>query len=318
MSNDPKKPRRVSFGELAAAAASKSESPSLPESTPSTGADVQHPTTETDQHSTRTTNAQATNTGSRTSTPVEIRPAGEVVSHHAADADIQNSTEHGNAQSTATDYQHSTAPVNQNPPPALMSTVAIEPASRQASRRMVESRKPRPVESRKGDRHRSDRVSITTRMNQATVQRMKHFCVDHKLEQQEFAELAAIRFMDLVESESLSAVGSKKAHDERELMILFKTAPSIINLYLQYNPENKWKQADDYEGQKYNDIDIRRIELGILQTQVNARFRKINSFKYYTVEIEDMVALPAESQTIDIMLKQHRRRWNDWKAEAGK
>ena len=87
-------------------------------------------------------------------------------------------------------------------------------------------------------------------------------------------------------------------------MILFKTEPSIINLYLQYNPENRWKPADDYEGMRYNEKDSRLIEIGIIQTQFNARFKKINSFKYYTTEIDIALETPHAEETMEIMLKQ--------------
>jgi hypothetical protein len=129
------------------------------------------------------------------------------------------------------------------------------------------------------------------------------------MEQQEFAELAAIHFMDFVDSHQTEKQDSTQALDDRELMILFKTEPSIINLYLQYNPENRWKPADDYEGVRYNGKDIRLIEFGIIQTQFNARFKKINSFKYYTTEIDIALETPLQEETIEVMLKHGRRRW---------
>jgi hypothetical protein len=152
-------------------------------------------------------------------------------------------------------------------------------------------------------------VPFNNRLSSETVSRIKHFCVDHGLEQQEFAELAAIHFMDAVDSQKAEASDSKIASDDRELMILFRTELSIINLYLQYNPENRWKPADDYEGQRYNGKDIRLVEIGIIQTQFNARFKKVNSFKYYTTEIDEALAVPLTGETIDIMLRQGRRRW---------
>lgn len=101
------------------------------------------------------------------------------------------------------------------------------------------------------------------------------------------------------------------ALDDRGLMIIFKTNPLIINLYLRYNPENRWRPADDYEGVRYNDKDIRIIEIGIIQTQFNARFKKINSFKYYTTEIDIALETPLANETTDIMLNQGRRRWSE-------
>jgi hypothetical protein len=104
-------------------------------------------------------------------------------------------------------------------------------------------------------------------------------------------------------------VDSKLAVDDRELMILFKTEPRIINLYLQYNPENRWKPAVDHAGRRYNAKDIRLIEIGFIQTQFDARFKKINSFKYYTTEIDIAFKTPPTGDAIEITLKQGRRRW---------
>jgi hypothetical protein len=213
--------------------------------------------------------------------------------------------------STTSDSQRATVKPSQNPPPSLLPTTPHEPAIRQAPARRVDSHKRKRADSRKGDRHRGDKVPFNNRLNKETVNRIKHFCVDHNLEQQEFAELAAIHFMDAVDSQNASVPDSKIASDERELMILFKTKPSIINLYLQYNPENRWKPADDYEGVRYNDKDIRLVEVGIIQTQFNARFKKINSFKYYTTEIDIALEVPLSNEVIDLMLRQGRKRWEE-------
>ncbi len=90
---------------------------------------------------------------------------------------------------------------------------------------------------------------------------------------------------------------------------MYKTEPSIIIIYRQYNPENRWKPADDLVAQRYNGRDIRLIEFGIIQTQFNARFKRINSFKYYTTEIDIALETPLADETIEVMLKQARRRW---------
>jgi hypothetical protein len=213
--------------------------------------------------------------------------------------------------STISATQLSTLVDSQIPPASQLSTTPTKPAIRQAKSRKVDSHHRKRVDSRKGDRHRGDKVAFNNRISEAIYQRIKHFCVDHDLEQQVFAELAAIHFMDAVESHQDEKVDSRIAPDDRELMILFKTRPFIINIYLQYNPENRWKPADDYEGVKYNDKDIRLVEIGIIQTQFNARFKKVNSFKYYTTEIDIALETPLQEDTIELMLKQGRRRWKE-------
>jgi hypothetical protein len=212
--------------------------------------------------------------------------------------------------STAADSSLSTTLASQFPPPSQQSTTLPEPASRIAKPRKVESHRRGRVDNRKGDRHRNDKVPYNNRIGPDTFKRIKHFIADHDLEQQEFAELSAIHFIDAVESQKAEAVDSKIALDDRELMILFKTDPRIINLYLHYNPENRWKPADDVEGQRYAGKDIRLVEVGIIQTQFNARFKKINSFRYYTTEIDiALETTPPGSDYIAIMLTQARRRW---------
>lgn len=213
--------------------------------------------------------------------------------------------------STKGDSQQATVSAIQLPPPSPLSTEPSPTAIRQAPRRKVDSHRKSKSDSRKGDRHRSDKVPFNNRLSEATVNRIKHFCVDHGLELQEFAELSAIHFMDAVDSHRTEKLASELASDDRDLMIMFKTSPTIINLYLKYNPENRWKPADDYEGQRYNEKDIRLVEVGIIQTQFNARFKKINSFKYYTTEIDIALETPLADETIEIMLKHGRRRWED-------
>jgi hypothetical protein len=241
------------------------------------------------------------------------KPAPAPDSGQATTADIQLSTAAASQHTPNPESQHATISDNQIPPASLLSTGAREPASKIAKPRKADSHRRKQVDSRKGDRHRGDKIPFNNRLSEATVSRIKHFCLDHNLEQQEFAELAAIHFMEVVDSQKLEKPASQLALDDRELMILFKTTPTIINLYLQYNPENRWKPADDYEGQRYNEKDIRLIEIGIIQTQFNARFKKINSFKYYTTELDIALETPLTDETIEIMLKQGRRRWQEAK-----
>ena len=96
---------------------------------------------------------------------------------------------------------------------------------------------------------------------------------------------------------------------------VWKTDESIVQIYAAYqqffHKKIRWRKNDDSEGEKYNDVDLRLIELGIIQTQIQANFEKINSFKYYTGEIERFVDIGEQigSDTIDVMLIQNRRNW---------
>lgn len=227
------------------------------------------------------------------------------------EAQERKATSEDSQLSTKQDSQKATTLATQLPPASLLSTTPQTTAIRQAPKRKVDSHRKAKVDSRKGDRHSPDKVPFNNRLSAITVNRIKHFCVDHGLELQEFAELSAIHFMDAVDSQKIENSASQLASDDRELMIMFKTEPSIINLYLRYNPENRWKPSDDYEGVHYNGKDIRLIEIGIIQTQFNARFKKINSFKYYMTEIDIALETPLAEETIGVMLKQGRRRWQE-------
>jgi hypothetical protein len=161
----------------------------------------------------------------------------------------------------------------------------------------------------KSDRHRTDLVRQHFRVPPELDEKIRLFRAKKNLELQEFYQLAAAHLMNSVDAHKDEQVDALASLDDRDTMILFRTEPSIINVYLQYNPENRWKPADDYAGQRYNGKDIRLVEIGIIQTQFNARFKKVNSFKYYTTEIDEALAVPLTGETIDIMLRQGRRRW---------
>lgn len=224
-------------------------------------------------------------------------------------AEREESTTIDSQLSTLLDSQLSTTSDSQISQPSQLSTTPAEPAIKQAQKRKVDSHRRKRVDSRKGDRHRSDKAPFNNRISQATLNRIKHFIVDHDLEQQEFTELAAIYFMDAVDSHQVPELDSKIALDDRRKMILFKTELSIINLYLRYNPDNRWKPGDDIEGQKYNGKDIRVIEIGIITTQFNAQFKRIHSFKYYATEIDIALETPLSEQTIIELVKHQRRQW---------
>lgn len=181
---------------------------------------------------------------------------------------------------------------------------AKPPTSRKSGRPLKKR-----VDAHKSDRHRADLVRQHFRLDPTIDEKFRLFRAQHNLELQEFYEMAGVHYLECVDAHKQGSVDAMASHDDRDKMILFKTSPLIINLYLQYNPENRWKPADDYEGQRYNEKDIRLVEVGIIQTQFNARFKKINSFKYYTTEVDIALETPLAEETIEVMLKHARQRW---------
>jgi hypothetical protein len=133
------------------------------------------------------------------------------------------------------------------------------------------------------------RIQVAIRIRPEIKHLIDVFIAEQGISQQDFFELAASSFiedsqMKLADLKTKGA--SLLAHDDLMRLDLWKTVPSIINLHLQYNKHLKWKPADDEVAQKFNSVDIRIIEIGIVQTQFNAHFKKINSFKYYVSGIE--------------------------------
>ena len=173
------------------------------------------------------------------------------------------------------------------------------------------------VGAHKSDRHRADLMRQHFRITPELDEQFRIFRAKMNLDLQEFYALAGVHFIEHVGVHTNINVDALASHDDRDVMIkVYLTARIIITLYLRYNFENKWKVSDDQIARKYNDVDIRLIEVAIIRTQFNANFKKINSFKYYVPEIEETLAIPLGDETIKIMLERSRLRWNEAKAKT--
>lgn len=162
----------------------------------------------------------------------------------------------------------------------------------------------------------TDRLSL--RPNAETLHKFKVFCTEKKLTLTEFFEIAGQKLINL-DAQIPESLGVKTPYDDRRLDILYKTDARIINLFLEYNKifneKTDWKLKDDTVGVKYNSVDLRMIEIGIIQTQANIlegeSGTKVERFKYYTREIDKFVALGYNEQMLDTVLEIHRRRWRE-------
>lgn len=187
----------------------------------------------------------------------------------AENADLKKSTE-----TSKVDLKQSTAEISGSPPKTA-------------------------TDYRKGDRHSKDLVRQQFRIPQSHDQRFREFRAKNRLNITEFYELAALHFIACGGSPQNSEVDLKASPDDRRLL-MFKTKLSIINLHLRFNPHLKWKPTDDEAAAKYNDVDERILEIAFMQTQFNARFKKIHSFKYYVEQIETTLADVATSGIADL------------------
>lgn len=170
----------------------------------------------------------------------------------------------------------------------------------------------------KKDRHRGNKARYDNRIDPGILTEIKKFCAGEGIDQQEFAELSAVHYMRSVAGHRKGKVDGLPSHDDQpRSMMLFKTRSFIIDLYLQYNPDNRWKARDDRAAEGFNNADPRLVELGILHTLLRTERKRIHSFAYFAPEIEDAVAVPMASETVDMMLRRRREQYERLLAGRG-
>ena len=162
--------------------------------------------------------------------------------------------------------------------------------------------------STKSDRHSKFLKRYDNRIAPQIKQKIDLFCAEFDMTQKDFAEMSAVHFIEMWTAKLSKNVDGKTALDDRSMM-MFKVAPIIINLYRAYNPENKWKFKDDEIAVKYNSTDLRLIEIGIIETQFNSNFKKINSFGYYKNQIDEFIAQKLGDEMLNFLLNHYRDKW---------
>jgi hypothetical protein len=155
---------------------------------------------------------------------------------------------------------------------------------------------------------------MNLRPNIEIGRKIRIFCAENGLELSAFFEICAVTYIENLGHPSKKISDTKTPIDDRRLMINWKTKGHIINLYLRYNvffnAKSRWSVSDDEKGIKFNDLDFRIIELGIIQTQFQQNFKgKINSFGYYENEINNFIELGMNEELLETMLKINRQRW---------
>lgn len=172
-------------------------------------------------------------------------------------------------------------------------------------------------------------TSLHIRAESSIVKRAQHFIIENKKEvptMRDFFELAATKLMDEFGNPTNLELGTNPPIDDRRLKMLYKTKPFIINLYLRYNSifnelaesggkkwAARWSPRDDESAHRYNEIPPPIVELGILQTQVQKGFgsSRIQTFKYYTDEIEKVLASGVSDEMLGTILQYHRQLWKN-------
>jgi hypothetical protein len=93
-------------------------------------------------------------------------------------------------------------------------------------------------------------------------------------------------------------------------LIIYRTKSTIINIYRTRTGNPKWTMKDDVAASAFNEVDIRLVELGILQTLGNRQGGgKINSFSYFVPEINLWVENQMPSDALDGILLIYRAKF---------
>lgn len=179
-------------------------------------------------------------------------------------------------------------------------------ASRTDAQRLADMRK-----------SRGTRTQIAIRIGTQVKRDIDAFVSKHEITQQDFFELAASSFISKVLAELEDVTASKLAPEDRRNDLLFKTDSRIVNLFREYNkilnPETTWKAKDDAVGFRYNSIDLRMVEMGIIYTQSNYITLQLTdppkAFKYYTNEIDKFAAQNFPANIMELMLESGRKNW---------
>lgn len=162
------------------------------------------------------------------------------------------------------------------------------------------------------------RKGIFLRIDNEIIKKFKQFCIDKELEFSEATEMAWLRFMETLDSRKAEGLDSLIALNNKQLKMMWKTKPVIINLYFAYNrffsSKLRWSAKDDNNAAVFNDTDPRIVELGILQTQGNLLAEgksdtSINGFLYYTSEIKRFLMYEDSPEMLDAILKINRENW---------
>lgn len=184
---------------------------------------------------------------------------------------------------------------------------------------------PKNEEWRKYDKARST-VRVNLHVDREIDKKVRKYCfidAEPKVELREFYERAAVHLLNFLDTQNLGSLSAETPLDDRRLKMMFKTKPFIINLYLRYNTvfnelsgigkkwTARWSPRDDEAATRYNELSPDIIELGILQTQIQKGLgtSRIQTFKYYVDEIENVLGSGVSDEMLKTILEYHRQIW---------
>lgn len=180
-------------------------------------------------------------------------------------------------------------------PATFQQPVASQPAT-DLTMSQLQSSNPRTIKrpNQNTSYEARDLGKITIRLNKQLLNKINDFCYQNNIEKQYFFEIVASYTVDNVASQPATlltrTVASQPAHDD---MMILKTHEDIIMRYEAYTNQ-KWTRRDDREGQRYNQTDIRLIDIAFISTiekklRGNTAKQPIKSFNYFVAEIEAII-----------------------------
>ncbi len=154
------------------------------------------------------------------------------------------------------------------------------------------------TKNRTSDRHDySQKEQFNIRLSKDKVKKIEELRVKLRLSKQAFWDLVATRIIELSSKDVATfglvfegLVATNVAHDD---MMIFKTHDDIIMRFETYTNQ-KWTRRDDRDGRRYNEVDIRLIDIAFIST-IEKKLRgatakqPIKSFNYFTEEIDLLV-----------------------------
>lgn len=163
----------------------------------------------------------------------------------------------------------------------------------------------------------------TLRLPTTYSKQVKDFCYKHNLEFQEFYTRLTEYFFSLPNTETSKILNLpldvQTSHDD---MMIFKTHEDIIMRFERYT-NRKWTRRDDRDGVRYNDTDIRLIEIAFIATidkklLGNTAKQPIKSFNYFTTEIDALIQQQRDKELPANLDEYHKYVLSTWEKRIRK
>jgi hypothetical protein len=164
---------------------------------------------------------------------------------------------------------------------------------------------------RRGDRHAKNRIKVTIRHNEDMFNEIR----DLDSIKERMPDQTTERTPGIIGDRTPATSHDRMSHDD--LKILYRSDDNIIMLFKQMIGR-KWSAADDRTAAKFNGLDLRLIEIGMIQTVIQSRGRRINSFAYFVPKIQTVLESNFDQGNLNAYLRRRREQLAKWMKEREK